>query len=201
MTDYKAIIGKGVKVVTTNLDNAEGEGQIWFNSTTGNFKDIVNTQAWSSAGSLSTARFNMGSGNTPVTAGLIFGGSLSPYNHTEEYDGTGWANGGNLGTGRYALSGFGLQTAGLAAGGYDNTADVANVEEYDGSSWSEVNNIPAARRGAAGFGTQTAGAITGGVPNLNTTLHYDGTNWNRTLQRNIFYYFTSYNGKWSLWYR
>ena len=42
MTDYKAIIGKGVKVVTTNLDNAEGEGQIWFNSVTGEFKDIVN---------------------------------------------------------------------------------------------------------------------------------------------------------------
>ena len=49
MTDYKAIVGKGVKVVSTNIDNAEGEGQIWFNSTTGEFKDILNVSAWSTS--------------------------------------------------------------------------------------------------------------------------------------------------------
>ena len=178
MTDYKAIVGKGIKVVSTNLDNAEAEGQIWFNSTTGEFKDVVNIEAWSSASPLSTPRFNMGSGNTPVTAGLIFGGS-GKSTATENYDGTNWSTGGALGTGRYQLSGFGTQTAGLGAGGYASPSpgDKALVEEYNGTSWSEVNDLPAARRGAAGFGTQTAGAIAGGVPNLNTTLHYDGTNW------------------------
>ena len=179
MTDYKAIVGKGIKVVSTNLDNAEAEGQIWFNSTTGEFKNIVNLEAWSSSGSLATTRYNMGSGNTPVTAGLIFGGTPGKHTATENYDGTGWSAGGALGTGRYQLSGFGTQTAGLGAGGYASPApgDKALVEEYNGTSWSEVNDLPAARRGAAGFGTQTAGAIAGGVPNLNTTLHYDGTNW------------------------
>ena len=177
MTDYKAIIGKGVKVVSTNLDNAEGEGQIWFNSTTGEFKDILNLQAWSSSGALATSRFNMGSGVTPVTAGVVFGGTGNSTS-TEEYNGSGFTIGGALGTGRYAVGGFGTQTATLGAGGYVNgTGDVANVEEYNGTAWSEVNDIPAARRGQAGFGTQTAGAIAGGVPNLNTTLHYDGTNW------------------------
>ena len=177
MTDYKAIIGKGVKVVSTNLDNAEGEGQIWFNSTTGEFKDILNLQAWSSSGALATSRFNMGAGVTPVTAGVVFGGTGNSTS-TEEYNGSGFTIGGALGTGRYVLGGFGTQTATVGAGGYVNgTGDVANVEEYNGTAWSEVNDIPAARRGQGAFGTQTAGAIAGGVPNLNTTLHYDGTNW------------------------
>ena len=177
MTDYKAIIGKGIKVVSTNLDNAEGEGQIWFNSTTGEFKDILNIQAWSSSGALATSRFNMGAGVTPVTAGIVFGGT-SNSTSTEEYNGSGFTIGGALGTGRYVLGGFGTQTATVGAGGYVNgTGDVANVEEYNGTAWSEVNDIPAARRGQGAFGTQTAGAIAGGVPNLNTTLHYDGTNW------------------------
>ena len=177
MTDYKAIIGKGIKVVSTNLDNAEGEGQIWFNSTTGEFKDILNIQAWSSSGALATSRFNMGAGVTPVTAGVVFGGTGNSTS-TEEYNGSGFTIGGALGTGRYVLGGFGTQTATVGAGGYVNgTGDVANVEEYNGTAWSEVNDIPAARRGQGAFGTQTAGAIAGGVPNLNTTLHYDGTNW------------------------
>jgi hypothetical protein len=36
---------------------------------------------------------------------------------TEEYDGSTWTGGGNLGTGRRALAGAGIQTAGLAFGG------------------------------------------------------------------------------------
>ena len=74
MTDYKAIIGKGVKVVSTNLDNAEGEGQIWFNSTTGEFKDILNL-AWSSSGALSKAKARYTTGGVGTqTAALAVGG-------------------------------------------------------------------------------------------------------------------------------
>jgi hypothetical protein len=36
---------------------------------------------------------------------------------TEEYDGTSWTAGGNLGTARRRLAGAGTQTAGLAFGG------------------------------------------------------------------------------------
>jgi hypothetical protein len=178
MSTYKNLIGKDVNFLSTDPDNAQAEGQIWYNSTAGVFKDLIVGQAWSSASSITTPRFNMGSGNTPVTAGLIFGGTGKSV-ATEEYNGSGWSNGGSMGTGRYQLSGFGTQTAGLGAGGYASPApgDKALVEEYNGTSWSEVNDLPAARRGAAGFGAQTAGAIAGGVPNLNTTLHYDGTNW------------------------
>ena len=96
---------------------------------------------------------------------------------------TAWASGGNLtGSSVYQRTGFGIQTAAVAAGGTTNTAASALVEEYDGSSWSEVNNIPAAKYDAGSFGTLTAGMVAGGLDN-NTfyttvqTEEYDGTNW------------------------
>ena len=42
-----------------------------------------------------------------------------------------WGAGGNMGTARRLLAGFGTQTAGLAAGGYD-TANTAATEEWTG---------------------------------------------------------------------
>jgi hypothetical protein len=39
------------------------------------------------------------------------------FNATEEYNGSAWTAGGNLGTARSNLAGCGLQTAGLAIGG------------------------------------------------------------------------------------
>ena len=49
MTDYKNIIGKSLKLVSTNLDNAQAEGQIWYNSSLGQFKDVITSEAFSSA--------------------------------------------------------------------------------------------------------------------------------------------------------
>jgi hypothetical protein len=43
---------------------------------------------------------------------------LTVLNATEEYNGATWTAGGNLGTARRVLAGAGLQTAGLAFGGY-----------------------------------------------------------------------------------
>ena len=77
------------------------------------------------------------------------------------------------------MSGFGTQTAALAAAGSDGTTQVALVEEYNGTSWSEVNNVNTARNGLAGGGVQTAGLIFGGLttdPALTgATETYDGT--------------------------
>ena len=194
MTDYKNIHGKRVKFFTSDLDNAQAEGQIFYSSTDAttsavgafNFKTAVSSAAWSSGAPLATARYNQASGSTPTTAGVTFGGFVTPgpgpahadTNVTEEYDGTGWASGGNMNTARSQFNGFGTQTTAVGAGGYINgSGDTALVEEYNGSTWTEVTNIPAARRGQAGFGTLTAGVIVAGVPNSNATLEYDGTNW------------------------
>jgi hypothetical protein len=44
--------------------------------------------------------------------------------HTEEYNGTAWTAGGNLGTARGYFGGCGIQTSALAFGGY--TTDYTN---------------------------------------------------------------------------
>jgi hypothetical protein len=45
---------------------------------------------------------------------------------------------GNLNTARVALTGTGTQTAALAFGGYDGTANINVTEEYNGSVWTTV---------------------------------------------------------------
>ena len=180
MSTYESLKGLKIKYLSadTSGDRLQ-EGEIFYNSSDFNLKSHIAVGAWSAGANLTTSRRNMGSGETPTTAGLVFGGynGTAATAVTEEYDGTGFSNGGNMGTARYQFNGFGVQTAAVGAGGYVSPGDNAEVEEYNGSSWSEVNNLPAARRGLAGFGTLTAGVIAGGVPNLNTSLHYDGTNW------------------------
>jgi hypothetical protein len=62
-------------------------------------------------------------------------------NNTEEYDGSAWTAGGNLGTTRDGIGGL-VQTAGLAfAGSPTSTA----TEEYDGSAWTAGGNLNTAR--------------------------------------------------------
>ena len=110
MTDYKSIVGKGIKSLTTNPDNDQAEGQIWYNSTDGVFRDVIIGEAWSSGGPLGTARYALGAAGTQ-NAGLGFGGASPPSpgfatkTATEEYNGSGWATGGSLGTARYYIGG------------------------------------------------------------------------------------------------
>jgi hypothetical protein len=76
---------------------------------------------------------------------LAFGGTPPATAATEEYDGSTWTAGGNLGTARYRLAGCGTQTAGLAFGGYVPPNSAA-TEEYDGSSWTAGGNLGTARQ-------------------------------------------------------
>jgi hypothetical protein len=94
---------------------------------------------------------------------------------TEEYDGSAWTAGGNMGTARRVLAGAGIQTAGLAIGG-QTTVNVANTEEYDGTAWTAGGNLATARRGLGGAGTQTAGLAFGGFTTVNSaaTEEYNG---------------------------
>ena len=81
-------------------------------------------------------------------------------NNTEEYDGTSWSAGGNLGTARTSLGGAGTQSAGLCMGGGSGVDTV--TEEYDGTSWSAGGNLGSPHRESAGAGTQSAGLCMGG---------------------------------------
>ena len=52
MTTYKEIFGKPVKVVSTDPTDAGAEGQVWYNSTSGTFKTVLDVGAWSAGGNL-----------------------------------------------------------------------------------------------------------------------------------------------------
>jgi hypothetical protein len=185
MSDYKNIIGKGIRFVSSNLDNDQAEGQIWYNSTDGVFRNVLGVQAWSSGGPLINEHQDTSAAGTQ-TAGLCFGGT-PPSNgitNTEEYNGSGWATGGALNTGRRGAARFSAstQTAGLVFGGSGppNPTVLNATEEYDGSSWTSGNNLPAVKYIHGGAGIQTAAlsfAGYSGTAALATTEVYDGTNW------------------------
>jgi len=130
---------------------------------------------------LSTARAYL-AGMGTQTAALAAGGS-GFLNTTEEYNGSGWSNGGDLNTARTSASGAGTQTAGLAFGGTTAPPGPANItgatEEYDGSSWTAGGSMNTSTQQFAGAGTQTAGLAFGGYigTNIANTEEYNGASW------------------------
>ena len=54
------------------MDNAEGEGQIWFNTSGNDFKTIIGIGSWSTGGNLNQARNAAAAGGTQ-TASIFFG--------------------------------------------------------------------------------------------------------------------------------
>jgi hypothetical protein len=118
MTAYSDIRGYRVKYLASDPTlNTSTEGQVWYNSTEGVLKSLVQIKAWSAGGNLNTARYSLAGCGTQ-TAGLGFGGDTGSggVNNTEEYSGFSWAAGGNLNTARSELGGAGIQTAGLGFG-------------------------------------------------------------------------------------
>ena len=74
MPDYKAIHGKNIQHLASDLDNAEGEGQIWFNTTTSDYKTIVKVAgAWATGGTMNTGRYWPGGAGGAQTSAVVFG--------------------------------------------------------------------------------------------------------------------------------
>ena len=90
-----------------------------------------------------------------------------------------FANGGNLGTGRYSRATFGIQTSAVFAGG-SPPSTTQGSEHYDGSSWTAGGNMNTSRRNAAGCGVLTAGLAFGGAegnPITAAVEEYNGSSW------------------------
>ena len=154
--------------------------------------------SWTTATNM-PEKFQQGAGGGTQTAGLFFGGAIpaadsggpAPTSQTEsfEYDGTNWADGGDLNTDRSNAGGCGTQTAGLAAAGYqispsnDPGAATNNVEEYNGSSWTESGDMNTTRWDTNSMcGTQTAAVFFCGRPTsagggVTNVEEYNGTSW------------------------
>jgi hypothetical protein len=121
-------------------------------------------------------RWKFGMCGTSEFDGLIFGGMVSTWesgsfvdslsNTTYERTGLSWTVSNPLNVISHSLTGFGTQTAGVAAGGvYSNSYVLNTSETYDGTSWTQRGNFTTDRKNMAGFGTQSAGVIAGGYTN------------------------------------
>ena len=70
MTTYKAIHGKLVQSLAADPDTAAYEGQLWFNTTSSDYKTIQKAAgAWATGGALNQAR-NAPGGAVPPTCKL-----------------------------------------------------------------------------------------------------------------------------------
>jgi len=179
MSEYKTIFGKAVKALASDPTDAGAEGQIWYNTTTGSFRTVLATGAWSSGSPLIIGRSQAG-GNGIQDAALICGGyTTAGVASTEEYNGNGWGTGGDLNTARYALKSAGTQTSAIAFGGYTGTAYHTTSETYNGTSWTNGPAINTGRTSGSQAGTSTAALYAGGgIPTVvNNSEEYNGTSW------------------------
>lgn len=175
MSTFKEIQGRNIRSYTTNPDNPL-EGQMWYNQTELKLKGVTASGAWASSSNMTNAKsYRFGGGTTE--AAFAAGGSPFPIASTEEYNGSGWSAGGDLGTARYEGASAGTLTAGLVAGGITTTPQ-SGTEEYDGSSWTAGGALNTARYSQGGFGIQTAAVYSSGFPGTTTdTEEYNGTSW------------------------
>ena len=98
-----------------------------------------------------------------------------------------WASGGNLNTAR-GCSGFGTQTAAIAAGGSGTPAS-QTTESYNGSTWTEVGDLNSPRNFGGhtnGLGTQSSGMVMGqdDPARSGKTETWNGTSWTETNDLN-----------------
>ena len=129
--------------------------------------------------------------NTPVRSNMGFGTTASAINmggfypsptrvaNVEEWSGTSWTAVSALPTATVNAAGFGIETAGVCAGG-NVGSETGNTYEWGGSSWTTGGTMNTARSSVTGgTGTATAGLVSGGsVPGATALVEgYDGTSW------------------------
>jgi len=162
-----------------------GQGESSYLSST----EEYNGTAWSAGGALATARQYMGGGGNSADA-ICMGGFYYEeepeeityiYDDTEEYNGTAWSSGGNLGTARYGLAAGGNSSGAICMGGYmeDSPYYSALTEEYNGSAWSSGGNLNTTREGLAGGGNASEAVCFGGFSGspMAKTEVYNGSAW------------------------
>ena len=171
MATYKEIRGTQIEAVATDPSNPV-EGQVWYNTTSNVLKGkaLTASAAWSSGGTMNTARYVLGGGGSQ-TAAIAFGGARTPGPNsqavTELYDGTSWTEVNDLNTAREAPGGAGTDnTNALAFGG--SVSPQAQTEDFNGSTWSEIADLNTGRTKVASNGTVTAALAAGGTTGSNT---------------------------------
>ena len=165
-------------------------GQMYYNSTSGQFKAIKNGGApigtWASGGAMNTARDNNAGAGTQTSAMSINGTNPPPTNLAivELYDGSSWTETTDTNTARRygSANGPSGNTNVIYMGGY-STTNTGDTETWNGSSWTEVNNLNVGRNNLGSAGTSTANLAFGGEGNppvggnLALTELRNGSSW------------------------
>ena len=139
--------------------------------------------AWSTGGSLNTARRELGGAGDSQDAALAFNGNpgSAPETNviTESYNGSAWTEVNDMNTARSGGAGTGTQTAAIAFGGNLQPGNFQGTETWNGTSWTTVpgtlSRNPAGTLQSSGTVT-SALAFSGSGPNALTEL-YNGTTW------------------------
>ena len=102
MAGYNTIRGLRVKYLSADPANSEN-GQVWYNSTTGNLRvdGIGLAGSWASSTAIPTGNQRMGAAGTSNSASLLLGGdNVSDVAQTSTFEGnsSSWTSGGALGT-------------------------------------------------------------------------------------------------------
>jgi len=191
MATYKKDKGVNVKSYTEDPDKtypSAFEGQLYYNSSDGQFKFIgLGTGAWASGGNLNNGRYRMNGGSGTQSSALVVAGANPPSNHTESYNGTSWTEDGNYPASSADVSVCGASsTSALAVTGiYDGpVSDECFI--WDGSSWTETGDYGVPRGRVTSCGTTTAALAAGGEQSPfspepagynNETYTFNGTAW------------------------
>ena len=194
MATYDEIYGKRVEVFDSDPTlNSTYEGQVWYNSASGTLKTVVSFAAFST-GTPTINVFGYGgwANQGTQTAAFIAAppGSPAPAptgKASNEYNGTGWTSGGNMGSGRYSIGSCGgTQTSCIITSGSPGSGLPAPTynfaESYNGTSFSAETAFSTARGSTAGGGASETAAIaaTGdfGPPGVsNATESWNGSSW------------------------
>ena len=182
MSGYNEIRGLRVKYLSDDPANPEN-GQVWYNSTTGNLRvdGIALAASWASGTNLPGVRWNT-SGAGTATAGLVFGGATGPalptfLNSTFEYDGSTWTGGGATPINSIQMFSAGIQNAAIGGGGLASPGSNSTTAfTYDGSTWTGITATPFASKAAGGAGTSTAALIYGS--DIPPSDNQDSYSWN-----------------------
>jgi len=185
MATYKEIRGSNIEAVASDPSNPV-EGQVWYNTTSNVLKGQVLTgaAAWTTGGTMNTARYVLGGGGSQ-TAAIAFGGARTPGPNsqavTEQYNGTSWTEVNDLNQSRERVSSAATtNTASLCIAGvvYPGASNSNLTENWNGTNWTEVNDTNITEGGRFGFGTPSAAVLAGGgTSSMNETETWNGTNW------------------------
>ena len=186
MATYYDIHGQKVQSLSSD-PSPIAEGQVWYNSTsnTAKVRAGLTTGVFSTAPSLNAAHVSSGAAGI-TSAALAFGATTPPTGHesSESYDGSAWtATNAMTGYGDHC-SGFGTQTAAVAAGDGGPTP-AKNSSLFDGTCWTAGNPTNQYGYAGVGLGVSPAGMLAtrydGSGPGVaNYVELFDGTTWSNS---------------------